>query len=256
MVRVVAENLSKSYSRNDRTHRSRVQVLENLNLSVEKGEFVTLFGANGCGKTTLLKIIAGLETFDTGKLEMNGRALGEVNTGFIFQNYMDSLLPWRRVIDNIALPLCLRGLEKKEARVKVEALLGNLKIELPLNAFPYQLSAGQQQMVAIARALAHKAEILLLDEPFSSLDFQARISIQQELLRIWRNTRMSVLFVSHEIEEAIFLADRLILLAGHPAKVKEVIEISLPRPRNHQLLDSSDFVRLRAEVTKSFLESL
>jgi len=256
MVTVAIDNASKSYTRKGNHGHDKVQVLENLSFSVGNGEFVTLFGANGCGKTTLLKIIAGFDSVDNGRVRVDSLAPGEVKTGFIFQNYADSLLPWKRVVDNIALPLSLKGFEQKAAREKVEQLLGELNLELPLSAFPYQLSAGQQQMVAIARALAYESELLLLDEPFSSLDFQTRVSLQQEILRIWQNRGMTVLFVSHDIEEALFLADRLILLTNRPAKVKEIIRIELPRPRSQEVFESSEFSRLKVRTTKSFFESI
>jgi len=252
---VKADGISKSYVQDADGRAAPVQVLLSVDISVGTGEIVTVFGPNACGKSTLLRLIAGLEPPDEGNILVGGKGPEQAKVGFIFQNFGDSLFPWRRVIDNIAFPLELAGIPLPQRRKATQEFLDTLNVRLPLWAYPYQLSSGQQQLVAIARALVFQPDVLLLDEPFSSLDFRARLEMQARLLDIWNQTRKTIVFVSHDLDEAIFLGDRLVLLSERPARVKEVFDITIDRPRLHKVRDTETFSALRTHIMQRFLES-
>lgn len=245
---VVIKNIYKHYLDNNTKLNQKIQVLDSINLNIEKGEFVTLFGPNGCGKTTLLNIVAGLIDFDSGNVEIDSKNPREVPIGYVFQNFQDSLFLWRKNIDNIAFSLELHGIPKTERYSKVRLFLEELDISLPLYNYPYQSSAGQQQLVAILRALISNPEILIMDEPFGSLDYTTRIRLENELLKIWERTKTTILFVTHEIDEGIYLGDRLVLLSKRPAKILGIINNILPRPRDLDIYRSSIFVELKTKA--------
>jgi NitT/TauT family transport system ATP-binding protein len=250
------EKLSKSYHKSGESS-ERLDVLDNLDFSIERSERIAVFGPNGCGKTTLLQIIGGLARPDSGQIVFESKVADPVlRAGFVFQNYRETLLPWRRNLDNIAFPLELGGIGKEERLLRVRALLESLKIEIPERGYPYQLSGGQQQLLALARALAQSPELLLMDEPFNSLDYETRLKMQQKVLDVWAHCRSTLLFVSHDLEEAIFLADRMILLSPLPARVLEIIEVDLPFPRKSSVLESDRFFRIKARALKIFREAL
>ena len=249
---VEVKNLSKSYIDSNAKPNQIIQVLNNINLEIEKGELITFFGPNGCGKTTLLNIIAGLIDFDSGNVKIEGKNPKEAQIGYVFQNFSDSLFPWCTNIENIALPFELRNTPKAERHLKVRAFLEELNINLPLNNYPYQLSAGQQQLVAILRALISNPEILLMDEAFGSLDYTTRIHLENELLKIWEKTKITILFVTHDIEEGIYLGDRLVLLSKRPAKIVNIIKNILPRPRNLDIYKSNSFFELKTKALEVF----
>lgn len=253
---LVTKNLSKSYMDSNVKPNRRIHVLNGINLEVEKGEFITFFGPNACGKTTLLNIVAGLIDFDSGNVEINDKNPKEAQISYVFQNFSDSLFPWRTNIDNIAFPLELRDIPKTERYLKVRAFLEEAGISLPLNNYPYQLSAGQQQLVAILRALISNPEILIMDEPFGSLDYTTRIHLENELLSILEKTEATVLFVSHDIEEGIYLGDRLVLLSKRPAKIVEIIKNTLPRPRNLDVYESNSFFELKTKALEIFKQEI
>jgi NitT/TauT family transport system ATP-binding protein len=242
-LKITLNNIEKSFYQKSSTDTIKVEVLKNFSLEILDGEFFTLFGPNGCGKTTLLKIIAGLEPVDAGDVLIE--EYDKHRIGYIFQNYKDSLLPWRKTVDNIALPLEIQGVPSKERQKTVENLLDELQIELPLFAYPYQLSAGQQQLISIVRALAFNAEILLFDEPFSSLDHDTRQFLQGEISRIWEKTHKTILFISHDIEEAIILASRMALLSKKPCKILKELNIGLGRPRNREMVRTQEFFEIK-----------
>lgn len=250
------EKLKKSYQKSGEPS-GRLNVLDTLDFSIERSERIAVFGPNGCGKTTLLNILGGLTRADSGQILREGPMEDSgLSAGFVFQNYRETLLPWRRNLDNIAFPLELGGIGKEERSRRVRALLGELKIEIPERGYPYQLSGGQQQLLALARALVQTPELLLMDEPFSSLDYETRLKMQEKVLEIWDHCRATLLFVSHDLEEAIFLADRMILLSPLPAKVLEIIEVDLPFPRKSSVLESDQFFRIKARALKIFREAL
>lgn len=231
-----------------------IQVLENISLDIRKGEFVALFGPNGSGKTTLLNIIAGLIDYDKGLISIGGKRPADAKIGFVFQNYMDSLFPWLKNIDNIGFSLDSSYGSKKRKHEYIQNYVVEMGLgQLPLNKYPYQCSAGQQQLVSLVRELIYKPDVLLMDEPFVSLDYDRRISQQQHLLNSWEKTNSTVLLVSHEIDEAIYLSDRLVLLSQRPAKVLSTYEITLPRPRTIEMLGQEAFFKLKVPILHDFM---
>jgi len=245
-------DISKSYSdAND----GDIQVLDSLSLDIRQGEFVALFGPNGCGKTTLLNIIAGLIDYDHGSISIDGKEPAESRIGFVFQNYIDSLFPWLKNVDNIGFSLDSSYGAKKRRRNYVEEFVREMGLgSLPLHKYPYQCSGGQQQLVALVRELIYKPEVLLMDEPFVSLDYDRRITQQQSLLKSWEKTNATILFISHELDEAIYLSDRLFLLSQRPAKIVATYEITLPRPRKIEMLGQEEFFKLKVPILRQFME--
>ena len=210
----------------------RIEALRGASLTVRKGEFVCLIGASGCGKSTLLRIVAGFETATRGEALMWGRPiLGPApDRGMVFQDY--GLFPWLSVRGNIGFGPAARGRPTAEVRDTVERFVSLVGLGRFADAYPHQLSGGMKQRVAIARVLANEAEIVLMDEPFGALDAMTRERLQDELLELWQRTGLTVLFVTHAIEEAIFLADRVVVMAPGPGRIDEEVRIDLPRPRD------------------------
>jgi NitT/TauT family transport system ATP-binding protein len=254
MNKLLVQNVSRSFFDAHSPGVAALRVLDNLSFSVTAGEFVTLFGPNGCGKTTLLNVISGILDCQAGTISIDGKDPEEARIGYIFQNYIESLFPWARTADNIALPLKLAGIQRHKRRKQVDELLRELAIALPLQSFPYQLSGGQKQLVAIARALLYRPDLLVMDEPFSALDYETRFSMQNRVQKLWKNQKLTILFISHEIDEAIYLADRLILLTKRPMRIKSTFSIPLPRPRRHEMLETEEFFRLKSAVLREFRE--
>lgn len=223
------ENVSKYY-RNG-SNRGKV-VVDGLNFSVDSNEFVCIVGRSGCGKTTTLRMIAGLESVSDGSITLNGRKI----TGpgpercVVFQKY--TLFPWRTVLSNIAFGLEMQGVAKKQRCLTARHYLDLVGLHDAADVYPYELSGGMQQRVAVARALAADPEVLLMDEPFGALDAQTRRSLQNELINIWQTDRKTVVFVTHSINEAIYLADRIIIMRNDTGRIHEIIENPLPRPRD------------------------
>lgn len=247
---VEVNGLCKTY-RHANSNRDVVAVRD-FAASVRDGEFVTLFGPNGCGKSTVLKVLAGLEGHDEGKVSVAGLPPGEPEIGFIFQDFRESLFPWRTALDNIAFPLECRGNGRRQSRDRAAELCEQLAMRVPLNSYAYQLSGGQMQMVAIARALIYRPKVLLMDEPFSALDYQTNAAMEDFLLDIWRGMRMTVLFVSHEIDQAIYLAQRILMLTRAPARVAKEIEVSFNGDRTQSLKNTPEFVNLRSQALEVF----
>ena len=218
--------------------------LVDLDLTVQSGEFVSVVGPSGCGKSTLLTLIAGLAKPDTGTVSVLGRAVTGVQPaiGFIFQR--DALLPWRTAIQNVALGLQYRGVHRKEARRRAEEWLARVGLERSAHSYPAQLSGGMRKRVQIAATLACEPKILLMDEPFSALDVQTRTLMENDLLGIWDKSEQTVIFITHDLEEAIGLSDRVVVMSAGPGRVIGDHEITLARPRN--LLD----IRFDAEFSK------
>src|SRR6201996_5545513 len=208
-----------------------LEALRGINLNVERGEFISVVGPSGCGKTTFLRIVAGLEHASSGEVLLDGRAVREPGTdrGFVFQN--DSLLPWRTVLANAIIGREIAGSLGPADRKRTMELLKLVGLEGFEHYHPRQLSGGMRQRVNLARALAIDPEVLLLDEPFASLDAQTREVMQLELLRIWTTYRKTVAFVTHQIDEAVFLADRVVVMSAHPGRIREEIPVMFARPR-------------------------
>jgi NitT/TauT family transport system ATP-binding protein len=221
-----------------------LEALRGIDLAVQRGEFIAVVGPSGCGKTTFLRIVAGLEPATTGALLLDGRALHGPggDRGFVFQS--DNLLPWRTVLANAIIGREVAGQVGPAERRRTMELLKLVGLEGFEHYHPRQLSGGMRQRVNLARALAVDPQILLMDEPFSSLDAQTREIMQTELLRIWEEGRKTVLFVTHQIDEAVFLADRVLVFARRPGRLREDVAIALPRPRALALKRTPEFVRL------------
>jgi NitT/TauT family transport system ATP-binding protein len=234
--------LSKQFELGDQ----RVAALHDAHLRVNKGEFVCLIGASGCGKSTLLRIVAGFETPTGGEALMWNMPITGAGPerGMVFQDY--GLFPWLTVRDNIGFGPRARGRPSAEVRDTVERFIGLVGLQRFADAYPHQLSGGMKQRVAIARVLANDAEIVLMDEPFGALDAMTRDRLQDELLEIWQRTGLTVLFVTHSIEEAIFLADRIVVMSPGPGRIESEMSISLPRRRD---VVASDFNDLRRELS-------
>ncbi len=220
-----------------------LEALSDINLAVERGEFISLVGPSGCGKTTFLRIVAGLETATTGEVLLDGRVVKRPggDRGFVFQT--DSLLPWRTVFANAIIGREIAGQVGPADRARTMELLKLVGLEGFEHYHPRQLSGGMRQRVNLARALAIDPEILLMDEPFSSLDAQTREIMQTELLRIWEAGRKTVLFVTHQIDESVFLSDRVWVFARRPGRLLENVKIELPRPRALSIKRTPEFVR-------------
>jgi NitT/TauT family transport system ATP-binding protein len=223
---------------------SGLEALRGIDLAVERGEFIAVVGPSGCGKTTFLRIVAGLEPASAGEVLLDGRALHGPggDRGFVFQS--DNLLPWRTVLANAIIGREVAGQVGPAERRRTMELLKLVGLEGFEHYHPRQLSGGMRQRVNLARALAIDPQILLMDEPFSSLDAQTREIMQTELLRIWEEGRKTVLFVTHQIDEAVFLADRVLVFARRPGRLREDVAIALPRPRALALKRTPEFVRL------------
>lgn len=241
---VEINNLTKVFNSNGKN----VTALENINLEIEDGNFVSIIGGSGCGKSTLLRIIGGLETDYNGVITVDGNSVTKPSRekGFIFQDHR--LLPWLTVKENILLSLP-ENLENKENIVKENLeLVGLAEFE---NAYPRQLSGGMAQRVAIARALANKPKILLLDEPFGALDAITRMNLQEQMLKIWRKEKITMIIVTHDIDEAVYLGSKVVVMTPRPGKIKEVINIDLGVPRKRT---GSLFNQAREKIYKEFFK--
>jgi NitT/TauT family transport system ATP-binding protein len=236
------KNVSKVFQLENRT----IHALENANLSIAKGEFITLIGASGCGKSTLLRIIAGFERPSSGSASMLGKPITgpAPERGMVFQDY--ALFPWLRVRDNIGFGPVSRGLSKQAVKDVTDRFIDMVGLEKFADVYPHQLSGGMRQRVAIARVLANDAQIVLMDEPFGALDAMTRERLQQELLDIWKKTGLTVVFVTHAIEEAIFLADRVVVMSPGPGRIESNNPLTLPRPRD---ISSPEFNDIRRELS-------
>jgi NitT/TauT family transport system ATP-binding protein len=220
-----------------------LEVLSNIGLAIADGEFISIVGPSGCGKTTFLRIVAGLESASAGEVRIDGNLMREpgIDRGFVFQS--DCLLPWRTVLANAMIGPEIAGGAGQAARSRTLDLLKLVGLAGFEHYFPRQLSGGMRQRVNLARALAVDPKILLMDEPFASLDAQTREIMQTELTRIWEQGRKTVLFVTHQIDEAVFLSDRVLVFARRPGRIRETVTIDLPRPRALGLKRTPEFVR-------------
>lgn len=238
-------NVTKSY----RTMQEEdLLALQDVSFEVGKSEFVSVVGASGCGKTTLLKIIAGLIPHSSGEVRIGGSSVKgpRKDIGFVFQQPV--LLPWRTVLENTLLPIEVMGLPREEYRKRALDILDRVGLSGFSDKYPFELSGGMQQRVAITRALVYDPDVLLLDEPFGALDAMTRESLNLELLRIWSDHRKTVLFVTHSISEAIFLSDRVVALTPRPGRLADVVEVDLPRPRRLDVIQTEAFGMLAKRI--------
>jgi NitT/TauT family transport system ATP-binding protein len=223
-----------------------VRALAQVSFEVENGDFFSIVGPSGCGKTTLLKIIAGLINSTKGKIIKPDN----FEVGYVFQE--PTLLEWRNVIDNIIFPLEIKRIAKEESYKKAGKLLKLIDLKGFENVYPKDLSGGMKQRVAIARALICEPEVLLMDEPFGALDEPTRLKLNVELNRVWRETKKTIIFVTHNIQEAVFLSNKVAVLTKRPGKVKKILKINLPEERNLKLLDSEKFIKIVLKIRRTF----
>jgi NitT/TauT family transport system ATP-binding protein len=228
--------------------RGSVCVLDNINLRVDPGEFVSIIGASGCGKSTLLSIVAGLTEQTDGAVFLDGEPVygPGPDRGLVFQGY--SLYPWRTVTDNIGFGLELMGLSKREREERIQYYIRVIGLEKWADSPPAKLSGGMRQRVAIARALATEPEVLLLDEPFGALDAQTRILMQEFLMGVWRRTRTTILLVTHDVEEAIFLSQRIYVFSSHPGRIKREVAVPFGDVRDRSIERTTEFLDIRDEI--------
>jgi len=230
--------------------------LQDVSLTVRTGEFISIVGASGCGKTTLLRIVDGLVTPTRGEVAVDGKAVTKPgpDRGFVFQQ--DALFPWRTVTDNIIFGLEVQGRNKRAARARAADLIRLVGLSGFEEHFPHELSGGMRQRANLARALTIDPDILLMDEPFASLDAQTREIMQSELLRIWRSNRKTVMFVTHQIDEAVYLADRVVVMTSRPGQVKAILDVDIPRPRDLSVKRTPIFLGLVDEIWKMIEEEV
>lgn len=233
---------------------SQVNALQNINMKIEPSEFAVIVGPSGCGKTTLLQIAAGLEYSTHGQVLLDNKAIQGpgLDRGMVFQAY--TLFPWLTVEDNVAFGPRQRKLDNSEVSARVDRYLDVTGLSKFRKLYPRALSGGMKQRVAIARALANDPEVLLMDEPFGALDAQTRVVMQELLLKVWEDTHKTVLFITHDIDEAIFLADTIHVMSRQPGTIKKSIKVPLPRPREHSLMVTPEFISLKKEIVELIWE--
>jgi NitT/TauT family transport system ATP-binding protein len=247
LPKIDVRHVSKTFHRQRGRQDSPVPALRDVSLQIMGGEFVCLVGPSGCGKTTLLRLMDGLLEPDSGQVLIDGvrKAAPGAHAGFVFQSFR--LLPWRTVLDNVEFPLQIQDMSSRERLERARAYLGLVGLEGFEHSYPHELSGGMQQRVGLARALALEPEILLMDEPFAALDAQTREFMQMELGRIWEHLAIAVVFVTHSLDEALFLGDRIVLMGPRPGTVEEVLPVSLPRPRwGYDFRATPEFIERRA----------
>ncbi|MCL4488992.1 MAG: ABC transporter ATP-binding protein [Chloroflexi bacterium] len=243
-AKIKAVGVAKAFSSGDRT----VTALHDFNLEVQEGEFVCIVGPSGCGKSTFLRILGGLATPTSGQVTLVPGRNGAPLQNIVFQEY--AIFPWKTVLDNVAFGLEMRGIGKAERYATASEWLRKVGLSKFADAYPHQLSGGMKQRVSIARAFANDPEILLMDEPLGALDAQTRAVLQEELLRIWEASRKTVVYITHSIEEALLLGDRVVLMTAHPGTFKCEFAVPFKRPRTFELTGTAEFGRLNYAIWK------
>ena len=245
--RVDIQHVSITYTRGKQT----VQAVQDVTLTIHPGEFVALLGASGCGKSTLLNAVAGFLKPTQGEILVDGEPVTApgIDRGMVFQQH--ALFPWKTVEENVAFGLKMRGVPSYERQAQVRTFLHLVGLEDVTQAYPAQLSGGMQQRVGLARVLINQPRVMLMDEPFGALDAQSRVLMQELLLHLWHEVRTTVLFVTHDVDEAIFLADRIAIMRARPGRLKQELEVPLPRPRTLEIATDDTFIRLKREALTS-----
>lgn len=233
-------------------------VFDGFDVAIPKGRITSIFGPNGCGKSTLLNIVAGLIPSDSGQIDLGsnthvpGREDEAPRTAYVFQDYRAALFPWRTAFDNIAYPLKVAGYTKEQRKQRVDELVDMLGITFDLSAYPYTFSGGQMQLTAVARSLALHPDILFLDEPFSALDYEMTLSLRDKLQEVYESTGVTMVVVSHDLEEAVYLSDTIVLLSRPPTTVAKILDYSAVRPRTVEDVASDEFNRVKADALQIF----
>jgi NitT/TauT family transport system ATP-binding protein len=251
--KLVIARLGKTY----RTGRGETVALKDVDLAIDENEFVALVGTSGCGKSTLLAIAAGLETQDAGAISIDGVpiTMPGLDRGVVFQSY--TLLPWLTALGNVEFALKAAGTPSRDATGIAQAHLALVGLDGFEQAYPSELSGGMRQRVAIARALSYRPKMLLMDEPFGALDALTRHHMQELLTAIWEKHRLTVLFITHDVEEAVYLSDRVAVMTNRPGRIKSIIPVPLPRPRRYELISTPEFRKLQLEVLEEIrMESM
>lgn len=241
---ITVRNLNKSFG--------NAPLYQEFNLNIPKNKVTCVFGPNGCGKSTIMNMIAGLIPVDSGEILFDGKKLEDTRIGYVFQNYREALFPWLKAIDNIKYPLKINGRSAEDCDKRARELVEAFDIQFDLNRYPYELSGGQQQLVSILRALAPEPEVLFLDEPFSALDYEMTLMIREKLQELFHATKLTTVIVSHDLEEAVFLADEVLLLTKRPTNIAEIIPFDAPRPRTIKTLSSPEFIDIKGRCLEIF----
>lgn len=246
LMKLKIENIAKSYKNNKQYHK----VLENINLEIKEGEFVSLLGPSGCGKTTLLNIVGGFLHPDNGDISVNGKIVKSpgIDRAFVFQNY--ALFPWKTVGENILFPMKQQKASKKEMEVKLAELLEISALTGKEKLYPHQLSGGMKQRVAVMRALACNPEVLLMDEPLGAIDFQMRQSLQNELSSIWMKKKITAVMVTHDVDEAVYMSDRVVVMSRNKGEILADIKVDIPRMRDRNSLEYQTYKADLTEILK------
>lgn len=254
IVKLKIENVYKEYN----TRKGKTVALNGINLDIKENEFICVVGPSGCGKSTLLNAIAGLHEPTSGSIYLDGNLIKGtgVERGVVFQQY--ALFPWRTVLKNVMFGLEIKKTPKDEAEKIAMKYIKSVGLEGFEHAYPKELSGGMKQRVAIARAYAANPEVLLLDEPFGALDAQTRVQLQQELLTTWEQDKKTCFFITHDVDEAVILAQRVVIMSARPGRIKRIVDIDIPYPRTQDIKTSPKFIELKNEiwneVYKEFLE--
>ncbi|CAM4361594.1 NitT/TauT family transport system ATP-binding protein [Comamonas aquatilis] len=248
-IKIQARDVRMDFSiADDRGRKQQISALQDFNLDIREGEFFTILGPSGCGKSTFLNVLAGLARKTGGSIDIDGQAASGINRqqGVVFQGY--ALFPWRNVLQNIEMGLEIRQVPRRERRQTSEHFLHLVGLDGFGHRYPHELSGGMRQRVAIARALAYSPSLLLMDEPFAALDAQTREILQSELLRIWEQHKTTIVFITHSLDEAIYLSDRMAVMTHRPGRIKSILEVPLARPRPAEIRHSPAFVQLREQA--------
>ena len=243
-MKLDVKNISKSFINN----KKHVEVLNNINLKVDQGEFICLLGPSGCGKTTLLTIIGGFQKPDSGEIWVNENKVSKpgIDRAFIFQNY--ALFPWKSVRDNVLYPMKQQKISREEREKKLAELIEMADLKGKESMYPHQLSGGMKQRVAVIRALACNPEVLLMDEPLGAVDLKMRQNLQEELEKIWSSNKITAVMVTHDVDEAVYMSDRVIIMSRNKGEIIGNIKVEIPRPRNRECKEYEEYKSHVSEI--------
>ncbi len=228
-------------------------VYDGFDLALPRGQLISVFGPNGCGKSTLINMMAGILKTDAGEILYDGKYVKDTRIGYVFQNYREAMFPWLSAMSNILYPMKFqRDVSRKQALARVDQLIAQFDVKVDLQRYPYELSGGQQQLVSIMRALVVEPEVLFMDEPFSALDYELTLSMRDQLQKVLGARKVTTLLVSHDLEEAVYLADKVLLLTRRPTTIADFVAVDLPKPRGPDTLSTPAFVELKRHCLEVF----